>query len=462
MRFLQFLRSRRLAIILLVGLTVYSWLATIVSPVSGLSRLTSIPFVTSIAETIGFDQPFSAPLFLLAVGLVTLTTGICAWERTRIAARGFSRPSVTEAARDRLAGSPQFVVPVDEVGFDRRTATAAAIAVLRRLHLRVDMQDEVVTGTTRAWGPAGSALFHWALVALFIFVALGQLTRYEGYINVLPGGSFSDSEGSYSEGFSGGALAGQRYTGLILSVTEVDLNFVAGGTARGPSPRVMLSDGSRELKTQWVYPNGPLRHGPLLVHSADTVPVFLGTVTTDTTSEDRKVTLYYDFDSREPQGFTLDDAAGGSGITVTVAPTGGGVVEVGVRNGSAELTHTAGIGESVELKQGLNLRVDELTYAAQLHVVNDWTVPWLYAMFILGILGVSAAVFLPTRSVALMVVESPGGEADGAALAGLVLNVRCSHRRSDPAFPYLLEVALTDAVSLAASAEPSLSREEPA
>ena len=344
--------------------------------------------------------------------------------------------------------SPQYVVAVNTRDFDADSAATAASAVLARFRLRIRSSGGVMIGTGRPYGVAGSALFHWALVGVFVLAGFGHLVRYEGYANARVGESVRDAEDSYGSTVTKGAFVGDDFSGLTLGLADIDLGLEHNGVDRGSAPLVVLSDGDGEIKRQWVYPNNPLRYGSLVVHNAGIHPVFLGSIQADDSTATAQVVLYFDFESRDPQQFVLTDASGGT-ITAAVAPMGGQQVAVLVGDQSAENTQTAGVGESVELAPGKRLTVDELTYAAQLHVVNDWTVPWLYVMFGLGILGVSAAVFIPTRSVWMTVAEN-----NEVLPSSPMLYVRFRCRRNDPAFPRQLQEALTHAVSTSSSTEP--------
>jgi len=442
------LRSRRLAIFLLVGLTVYSWLGTslILDPGRFTPSGASTPLVAGALRLLGLDHPFSAPLFVLAVVLVTLSTGACAWERTLSALRASIGRGATAGTLEMLAKSPRFVVAVDPA-FTSAEATEAATAVLRHFRLRPSQADGVISGTGSPLGPIGSALFHWALVGMFVFAALGQLTRYEGFANVPIGQSIRDTQSAYDAELSKGAFFRGGFTKLELGVAEIDLDHQADGSDRGPAVLVTVSDGDRELKRQWVYPNSPLQFGALLIHRSDISPVFLGSVQDEGSASVRRVKLYYDITSRAPEEFKLEGDSTGRQLSVAIAPLGGQRVAVGVDDGSSTQTQTAGVGESVELSPGRRLTVDALSYAAQLHVVNDWSVPWLYAMFALGTLGVTAALFIPTRSVSLTLLDDTGVTSPAAVASGsLLLHVRCTPRRNDPAFPRLLQEALNSAV----------------
>jgi len=446
-RLMRLLRSRTLAIWLLVGLTAYSWVATVLAPDQAPAFISAGPAADALARLIpvlGFDHPFSSPVFLLAIALVAASTTACAWERSRTALRRLLRRTPAGDNTDKLLLSPQFFIAASP-SVDSESLSTAAVAALGRFRLKVRASDDVITGAGGSFGLLGSALFHWALVGVFVFAALGQLTRYEGYTNVTEGQSVRDSTNGYDVELVKGPLFGGWFSGLTLGVADIDPAHTAGDVARGGAPLVTLSDGDREIKRQWVFPNHPMRFGPLLVHRADVHPVFLGTLRNDGSNVVRRVKLDYAPDSPEPQGFTVNDVASNQVVQVDITSGGPQLAKIVVVTADASSTQTVAIGESIEVAQGQRLTVDALTYAAQLHVVSDWSVPWLYGMFVLGTLSVAAAVLVPTRTVSVLVVSgNRASQADG--MVASKLHVRFTHRRNDPAFPRLLKEALQQAV----------------
>ena len=149
--------------------------------------------------------------------------------------------------------------------------------------------------------------------------------------------------------------------------------------------------------------------------------------------------LYYDESSKSPRQFSALDPAQGTTLTVEVTPAGGKKVAVTVLGaGSRPGTQTIGVGEAATLAEGVTFRVDALTYYVQLQVVNDWSVPWIYAVFVLGILGMVMTTFVPPRMIRVTVV-------DGAE--GLRLHIATTQRANDPAFPRRAERTLREGLA---------------
>ncbi|HEX9094214.1 MAG TPA: cytochrome c biogenesis protein ResB [Coriobacteriia bacterium] len=444
MRLISLLRSRRLAVALLVAMLAYAWVATLVpsataDPAASVAWDARYPVLGLLAGVLGLHRAYSSPLFLVAALLLTLSTTACAWERTRSAWRVWrSRGTASETTLRRVVSSPTCVLSA--VG-DRETVLAASTAALSDLGLRTRRGPETVEASSGMWALLGSPLFHWALVGTFVLAAAGQLTQYEGFANLTVGQTIQDSPTGYTAALSAGPWAGSRFTGVGIRVRDLVEQHVVDGIDRGASPFVEIVQGDRVVASQWSYPNNPLSWGPLVVHMRKDGPAFVGTVRYPTTGASRRVVLYYDVDA--PLGaslaFPLPDASGPTSSAVRVARVKGQRVEVKEYDGSAGSSQTVGVGETATLHEGITLSVDELTGYAQIKVVNDWTVPWIFTMFTLGTIGAGLAASFPVRRVWMLYAQagSSAGDDDVPSLRVLVTG-----SRRDPAFPRRVEAAL--------------------
>ena len=392
---------------------------------------------------VSLHRAYSSPVFIAAALLVTLSTAACSWERTLWALRGMrSGTTVSEATARRIKEQPSFVVGGKLT--DRDQALDVAAGRLRAVGLRVRRGPSLMQGTSGHLGYLGSPLFHWALVGLFMFAGLGQLTRYEGHTNILVGASNQDAAPSYSQNLNTGRFA-RPYTGVTFTLEQLDLDFSAKGVARGASPLVAVSDHGSLVQRQWVYPNKPLRYGSLLVHNVLSGPAFVGTVKVEQTDEQQRIVLYFDPANSVPGTFELPDPTTGEIIKTAIAPVVGQRVSVTAQTGSRLATDVVATGEAATLAEGVTVRVDQLTEYSQLKVVNDWTVPWVYAMFVLICVGATISVFVSPRTVRVMMAES----ADGS----FRLHVVVSQSVSDPAFSGRIERLMNGIQELTLSPE---------
>lgn len=439
MRVLTFLRSRRLAIILLVGLTIYAWVTTLVplesvNPARVAQWDLQHPRLAVIVGVLGLHRAYSSPVFLAAALLISLSTAACSWERTRWAWRAWrARGVVSPSALARLKTHPTLTIS-DGVSQDRDAALDVAAGHLRSLGLRVRRGPSLVEGSSGALGYVGSPLFHWALVGLFLFAGLGQFMRYEGYANILVGETRRDVPESYTVDLNAGRLA-SAFTGLALTVKEIDLEFAADGVPRGAVPYVTLTDGDRQLKSQWVYANNPLRYGPLLVHGVSVGAAFVGTVRVQQTQEQQRIVLYFDPANPSAGTFDLPDPVTGSTIRAAVTQAPGQRVRVVSRVGSQTASQTVAEGQTATLSKGVTLSVEQLAEYAQIKVVNDWSVLLVYAMFVLVCAGAALTVFVAPRVVRVIAIEAPD--------ESIRIHAQVVNRKNDPAFRRQVKRALS-------------------
>jgi cytochrome c biogenesis protein ResB len=286
------------------------------------------------------------------------------------------------------------------------------------------------------------------LVALFVAITLGQLTRFQGMVGIPVGGSRADVAASYGDVEKGPLFPG--YTAFELSVPRMEKRVVVGNIDRGASPEVALVSAGRELKRQLVYPNHPLRYGPILIHRSEfgySIPVSL---TSSSTSAAQSVDILIDTDlasptGTRPGGLSLTGPDGISvDVTLTLAPrrtADGGVVltpakqmTLGVRESRTSAAETITVPGTLALPGGGgSLTFGPVVNYSRLVVVRDWSVYWIYGFLGLAMMGVALAILVPYRSAWVLRVET----ADGTAL-----HVVTSHMKRDPNFVTSVESAL--------------------
>jgi cytochrome c biogenesis protein ResB len=464
---LRSLRSRRLAVGLIGVVIAYSFIGTLVPQVDRAGGLAvgewqvANPWLAQVTRVLGLHIAFTSPLFLMAVAALALSTAACAWERTKASLRVLrARGRIGEGEARRLRDRPRLTVPLP-AGSANDPLDAASRA-LRALRLGVRRGPSIVEASSRRVGLLGSPLFHWTLVALFVVVGLGRLSRAEGLIGLPVGYPKADVAQSYQKVSAGPLYPG--HSGLTLLATDVRPFTDAEGVQRGVSPSIQLRDGERVLLEQRVYPNGPLRYGTLLIHSSDYGLAAVVSVETSAGVEMLREAQLVDFDDAKPSGttsarFDLTDSTGRliedvsltvpldrlDGLPVHQRPKQPRVVMT-VDASGAETVTTLAVGQARILSTGDRLRLVDLVYYARVSVADDWSVYPIYALFVLAAIALSLAILVPYRRVLVMTVPS----AEGAELHALVRS-----RRGDPVFEERVEAALREAAASASEKEES-------
>lgn len=428
------LRSRKLAFWLIGAFTLYATVAVIVTDGD-------------------YGRAYASPLFAAISLALMLATGACAWERSARAVHLWRLGTgVTPDFVKRLEQSPQIAVPLDPA-LDPDEALAQVARTLSARRLRVKASEHRLAAGSSRLSVVGSPIFHWALALLFLAIGGGRLVRAEGLMGVPVGSSRPDTAASYGV-LTEGLLHSSRFSGLTVAVTDLDLDLQLDGISRGSAPTVALLDGEQAVAERIVYPNHPLRHGSLLIHSSayglsarfrlDGVEVAEGAET--------GWDVFYDFSGERPvaeESAPLVLTGDGSQITVNTRvpldvqgatadwvlpakPT----VEWTLIGGSSTTTGTVEPGGAIALPGGGTLTLEEVRYYARLSVVDDPSIYPIYVLFGLATVGLALALLLPPRAVWVMVVERDGVR---------VLHARTRQGRGDRVFPSDVEDVLATA-----------------
>ncbi len=403
------------------------------------------PTLAALASAAGLDSAFSAPVFLAALAYLGVATAVCAWERTREAARVWGRGGVTEPEAARALERPHLSVP--SVRFEE------VLDALRRTGLReAESASEGATALVAGrWGLLGSPVFHWALAALFIVVAAGRLTRSEGFVIVPVGEPVAHAREAYAQ--LDEAVFPPGFHDVELELVRIDRGYVAGGVPRGDVPVVAARDDRGGRPAQPVHANNPLRHGPLTVHDK-ALGVFAEMTFIAPSGQSASQRVFFDRTeaTRTPTAeLALTGDSGEDELVLAVtgllserAPTV--LVEVSDASTGETLDRAtlaegdrAGVGEAGEV------RFSDAGSHAVLSVVQDWSVPWLYALLTAGTLALAVAVLNPYRRVVVAQGQGPDGPFVG---------VCTRHARGDAIFREAVRAAVEGRTGATTKEEP--------
>lgn len=468
---LRFLRSPKLALGLVLGIAAYSVVGTMFPQTSGdptkaAAWQAAHPVATVLGRPLGMFSAFGSPAFLAAVTLLAVSTAVCAWARTRAAARASARQPVTPGLREALRCRP--VVVAGPFSPDSRDAQLSGVDdAFSKSGFSTSVDGGIVSATRTLWGACASPVFHWALVLLFVFVAAGRLTRAEGRLPVPVGGSVIDATDSYVGPVYRGALY-SGHSGLVLRARDLQMKTIVDGMDRGPSAVVGLYRATDEragthgapIAQARVYPNSPLRYRSLLIHpgSWGYAPLF----DVESSSGERVASAHAYID----QSAVASDTAGPGGLTLSGGQVDGWEVGVSIPIASRDAAGKPVLANAVrvtvtppgkaasapvilaqggrtEVAPGVWLRFVDRGMFVGVNVADDWSVPWIYALLIGASIALAMAVFFPPRRVWLMAVEDGGR---------VMIHAITREQRGSPGFPdqvaTIMSTALPDDVEV--------------
>lgn len=434
---MEVLRSPRLAVWLLVYLTAYAAAVTLIPqegavlPADIASWQAERPGVGALTAALGLHRAFWSIAFIVPAFLLTLSTAVCSWRRTRTA-RALAQlgRSIPETLRARASGRPHATVTAgtDADALELVSRTAADLG------LRVTRDDGVLRASRTLWAAWGSPVFHWALVGLFVSVGVGQAIKWEGVIGIPVGHSITDVRLSYGSLVKGPLAPAEPSSGYTIAVSDMPLDFVAGDVERGHAPLVTLSRDDEVVAEGRVFPNSPLSHGALTIHRDIWGLAVVAALETSAGAELGRRNFLIDLGSTGGTGrLGIEDGmppeTGVSAIRFDIpldpAPDGftGDIprdprTEVSVPGAADIASATLRPGETVTFPGGeLSLKVVDVTRYVRLLVVHDPSVPVVYAFLVLASVGCAVALLVHPR--AIVAVERRRD--DGTVVADVII-----------------------------------------
>jgi hypothetical protein len=411
-----FFASAGLAVGLLIFVGLWSLLATFV-PQGGPASLpvktwaASHTSIEPLVRAIGLHQAFASIIFTLTVALLAISTGVCAWRRTKVAIKRVrTLRAATRTDKASLAEKHDLTIACRSELTESEVLTTASEA-LSELGIKSKRRGDVISAVSSSWAAWGSPIFHWALLALIVAAFVGGMTRSDGQIAVAVGQTKVDTPKSYVF-LSAGPWRDWSRVHRSVRVDAFDPDYKTGGIDRGAVPTVSVLDADgKVLVKQLVYPNMKLHSGSLSINAPSLgLSVMLAFLDANGTELGRTIEPV-DFSQTTTGGtvplesFTRRDQAGkvimrlNATVPLDLAPGGGygewipkqpkaRVVVLGAA-GTTLVDRTLLPGESVTLPGGGAVRLGGLDWYSRLSLVDDSTIPLIYGAMVLAMLGLT-------------------------------------------------------------------------
>ncbi len=419
------------------------------------------PTLERVAQTFGLHQAFVSPVFTASIILLGISTALCAWRRTKVAngkARTLHTAATTQAPV--LAERHDFEIAVDGA-LGEPEALSRAEETFGHLGIKTKRGENLLSSVSPTWTVWGSPVFHWALLALIIALIIGNLLRADGQMGLAVGQTKPDVPESYGILTSGPMRNwGNVKRGFRLEGFEPD--YTTGGINRGATPTVAVLDAAgKVVKVQRVYPNATLKSGSVTIYPKEYGLAVDVSVTDASGAPSGRSVQLVDFDPTMPEGtvssgyLVISDAAGTAQlkmfITVPLDSKNGQFDEKVPASPSARVVLTTledevvldqvvGAGQTIGLPVGGGLQLNNVDYYARLSIVDDSSIPLLYAGLIIATIGLTIAVVARQQIVLATVVQG----SEGPALA-----VKLRLWRNAPSNRREIEAELTKALSSA-------------
>lgn len=432
---LRFLASAGLAVALLVFVGIWSALATLVAQGDAaspgvMSWAAAHPLAEPVVRVLGLHNAFTSYVFLGCVLLLGISTATCAWRRTKAAlSRSGALRSALRADAASVIERHDLEIPCS-ADLSESDVLSIASGTLGLYGIRTTGRRALLTAVSSPWSVWGSTVFHWGLVSLMVAVLAGQMLRAEGSMAVAVSETKADRPASYTS-VQTGPLHDWDHVARSIRVDAFDPDYKTGGIDRGPVPTVSVLDAAGDvIVSQLVFPNNMLHSGSLAINApAVGLSVWFATVDAGG-AETGRIIQHVDFSQSATGGTVpvravtrrdasgkvvmrlfatvpLDRAAGGYGEWVPKKPTAR--LRVIDAAGKSLVDRIVRPGENVALPGGGTVRLLGVGWYSRLSVVDDPTIPLVYAAMIVAIVGLTMTLLLRQQLVVATYLEGPDG-----------------------------------------------------
>lgn len=266
----SFFKSRKLAIALIVVLTLIFVLGSIIPQKPSLTKAqyeywkTQEPTKVLFYEKTGLVDIFSAWYFYFILFLFFLNTLFCTIPMTKKSFRLFSQADNKEKIFKEKTNKIVFIDSSQEKLIKRIKS------ILRKKRYRFKLskqEDEVVFIAKKSYiGYFGKPLFHICLLLMILAIAFGRLMRVEGIALVTERTTFANEPQNYFI-LSQGVLVKNNFQGYKLKLKKFfPAYFDKDDTSRGPAGEVEVYEDDLKQKEHIVTVRKPLKYGNDIIY----------------------------------------------------------------------------------------------------------------------------------------------------------------------------------------------------
>lgn len=440
----SFFRSRKLAIVLILLIILFSIIGTHVpqkwqlKPQVYDTWKANHPVDAELFERLGLTNLFSSYIFITLAALLFINTFFCTTGMLRTSARLLARKPLFQdsAYISRLENHS-----VIQTGMAPDSTTGHASAVIGKIlaarGYRVVQDGSRLFAEKNRFGVLAIPLFHICILLIISAGVYGAVGRMEGDIRLIEGQNVSESRENYIF-INEGPFSSGNHAYFNISLDRFYPQYVdETGTERGPAGELTIIENGENVKSGLVYSNNMMDYrgftflnnvygmAPLLLVLNPDGTVYTGSyiMASDTDKSGRYV-AYFD----------LGDTGLKGGLMVYMtAPLGGEIAGTDVLNqspimflkifnkknnnmlydGTLRLNQTAAIPGTTGY-----IAFADMKYWSNFYVVRDSGVTWVYAGIALLVVAFAIHLLLVPARIWVEVRESRGDDASQIYIGG--------------------------------------------
>jgi len=427
-RVFNFLKSRRLALWLLIIITIASFLGTLTPQRLFLGEKqynawkTKQPVLAKVLEWLGVTHLYSSWWFITLLSLLLVSIFLCVLNRLLHAFRR-GQKSVKKKDVAELKLLPNYQIVSLAVRPDMAREIVKRVFIRRKF--RVSYQQNacwfVIAEKGRSLNFWGSIVFHLGLLVLSVGVLVSIATRSTGRTVIGIGQKFYDRPQDYLEMRRG--LVSPAYSNFQVEIDKVSATYSKKSLPRNIISRVKVIDGGKLAVSTLVDASHPLiykgtyfyqvgyGYSPFLVLKDEegreifSAYVNLLTLTTPNKKQVYKDSFYFLQEMRVNAEFFPDGVVKNKIVQTRSYELRNPILLITVNQGKKKLFKgPLRINQSVKVG-GMTLAFTDVVKWVGFHVVKDRGIPIIYSSFVLGVAGLSLAFFTTDKRIWIVLEE---------------------------------------------------------
>lgn len=256
----RFLKSRKLALALMIALTAAVLLASFTPQLWELSnsqikalKLQRPAYFKFITVT-GLASVYTSWWFYALLSLFLLNTLLCTIDRTKWVLSDRKRYFSTEPSES-LERRLRSTAPI-ELDMPPAKAVEMTAARLGARRYSAAQRGNLLIAWKHGWGKWGSILLHGSFLVIAIGTVLGRGTFMSGVVEIAEGQTFTETHGSY-ERLQEGPLFAEDHAGFTVKLDKFSAEFWKNGAIKERMSKISIYDNGEKVLEQTISPNYP-------------------------------------------------------------------------------------------------------------------------------------------------------------------------------------------------------------
>ncbi|VVB85677.1 Cytochrome c biogenesis protein Ccs1 [uncultured archaeon] len=253
----NFFKSRKLAIVLIFLIIVFSIMGTHIPQKSQLKPevyntwKNNHPAQAALFEELGLTNLFSSLIFISLASLLFVNTLFCT---SNMFSTAFRRAGKKQFQKKAYINSLENTASI-RTGMEGGQVSSLINSVLRERGYKVSREENRIFAEKNRIGTFGTPLFHACILIIIAAAVYGSISRMEGDMRLIEGQTLSEEHGNYMF-INEGPFFNEKHQNFDISLEKFYPDYKdETGTSLGPGGKLVISENGQKVKTDIVHPN---------------------------------------------------------------------------------------------------------------------------------------------------------------------------------------------------------------